>query len=144
MNKLQEKPVKQPQVAAPRHSNLIIFTNLSMSTAKETAKRRRHCKIRRKIKGTAKRPRLVIYKSLLYTYAQLVNDEKGQILAASSDVKEKTKGTKSEKAHKVGMEIAKKAVDKKITEVVFDRGGYKYHGRVKAVAQGAREGGLKF
>lgn len=100
-------------------------------------------RIRSKINGTAERPRLVVQRSLTHTYAQLINDEEGKVLASSSDMKAK-QGTKVEKAVEVGTDIAKKAKDLKITSVVFDRNGYKYHGRVKAVADAAREGGLKF
>jgi large subunit ribosomal protein L18 len=115
-----------------------------MPTKKDILRKRRHAKIRSKIKGTASRPRLVINKSLMYTYAQLIDDENSKILASSSDMKAKGKGTKTEKAKNIGMEIAKKALDKKIKSIVFDRNGYKYHGRAKAVAEGAREGGLAF
>lgn len=115
-----------------------------MPTKKSILKKRRHLKIRTRLKGTAEKPRLVIFKSLLYTYAQLVDDEKKHVLASSSDLKDKTKVTKTEKAKKIGLDIAKKAVEKKIEYIVFDRNGYKYHGRTKAVADGAREGGLKF
>mgnify|MGYP001563029731 CR=1 FL=1 len=96
------------------------------------------------MKGTSARPRLVVSRSLLHTYAQLINDEKNLVLGATSDLKSKTKGTKLEKAKSVGQEIAKIAKEKKISSIVFDRNGYKYHGRVKAVAEGAREGGLEF
>ena len=115
-----------------------------MPTKKDTLRKRRHERIRSKIKGTAKRPRLVVFRSLTHIYAQLIDDENGKILAESSDLKSKDKGTKSDKAKKIGQDIAKKAQEKKITKVIFDRNGYKYHGRTKAVAQGAREGGLKF
>lgn len=116
-----------------------------MSAPKKTQSRnRRHIRIRAKIKGTSTRPRLVVYRSLSHTYAQLIDDDKKVILLSSSDMKLKDKGTKTEKAKKVGEEIASQAKEKKIEAVVFDRNGYKYHGRVKAVADGAREGGLKF
>ena len=115
-----------------------------MPTPKDTLRKRRQIRIRSKIKGTASRPRLVVFRSLLHTYAQLIDDKNNKTLTKSSDIKEKGKGTKSEKAKKVGLELAKKAQEKKIKEVVFDRNGYKYHGRTKAVAEGAREGGLKF
>lgn len=115
-----------------------------MSTKKEIARNRRHKRIRSRLHGTEKKPRLVVTRSLLHIYAQLVNDDKGHILVASSDLKLKTKGTKSDIAKKVGQDIAKKASEKNIIEIIFDRGGYKYHGRVKALADGAREGGLKF
>ncbi|MFH1218418.1 MAG: 50S ribosomal protein L18 [Candidatus Peregrinibacteria bacterium] len=115
-----------------------------MPTKKGIQKARRHTRIRSKVTGTSERPRLVIFRSLQHIYAQLVNDKDGKVLLSSSDIKEKGKGTKSEKAKNVGLDLAKKAKDKKITEVVFDRNGYKYHGRAKELAEGAREGGLKF
>ena len=115
-----------------------------MATKKEQNRKRRHIKIRAKIKGTESRPRLVIFRSLLHTYAQLINDEKGIVVVSSSDIKDKKKGKKTDKAKAIGLDIAKKAQEKKIKSVVFDRNGYKYHGRVKAVAEGAREGGLEF
>jgi len=115
-----------------------------MSDTKETLRKKRHNRIRSKINGTAARPRLVVFRSLNYTYAQLINDENGTVLGSSSDLKSKEKSSKVEKATKIGEEIAKVAKEKKIIEVLFDRNGYKYHGRVKAVAEGARSGGLKF
>ncbi len=115
-----------------------------MSNKKLLARKRRHNRIRSKIKGTEKRPRLMVKRTLLYTYANLIDDEQGKILLSVSDMKDTKKGTKIEKAKRIGEEIAAKAKEKKITEIVFDRGGYKYHGRVKAIAQSAREGGLKF
>ncbi|MBI4231904.1 50S ribosomal protein L18 [Candidatus Peregrinibacteria bacterium] len=115
-----------------------------MSNKKETLRKRRHVRIRSKIAGTEQRPRLVVFRSLTHTYAQLINDENGVVIAASSDMKATGKANKSDKAKEVGLELAKKAQEKKISEVVFDRNGYKYHGRVKQVAEGAREGGLKF
>jgi len=99
---------------------------------------RRHKRIRAKILGTAKLPRLCVFRSNQYIYAQLIDDEKNAIIAAvkgKSNIKE---------AKGVGESIAKKALEKKIDKAVFDRGGYQYHGRVKALAEGAREGGLKF
>ena len=114
-----------------------------MANKKDQLRNRRKARIRSKIQGTAKRPRLVVSRSLAHIYAQLVDDDSGKVLAQASDIKE-TKGTKSEKAKKTGSALAKKAIEQKIKEVVFDRNGYKYHGRTKAVAEGAREGGLKF
>jgi large subunit ribosomal protein L18 len=98
-----------------------------------------------RIKGKLKfdKPRLVVFKSLTNNYLQLVDDGKHVTLASASDLKAK-KGTKMEKAKEVGMEIAKKAKELKVEEVIFDRNGNRYHGRVKAMADGAREGGLKF
>ena len=114
---------------------------------KQQKRYRRHKRIRAKISGTAEVPRLCVFRSNKHIYAQLVDDEKGKTLVAVSDLEIETKKkkiTKKEKALEVGKLIAKKAMEKKIKKVVFDRGGYKYHGRVKALAEGAREGGLKF
>jgi large subunit ribosomal protein L18 len=103
--------------------------------------------IRQKISGTAAKPRLSVFRSNSEIYAQLIDDINGNTLAAASS-KDKSivaqKGTKSEKGKLVGSAIAAKATELGLKEVVFDRGGYLYHGRVKAVADGAREGGLKF
>ena len=115
-----------------------------MTNIKYEKRKRRHARVRAKVSGTAARPRLVVFRSLMNTYAQLIDDENSIILIGTSDLKSKDKGTKTEKAKKVGEDLAKKAGEKKITTVVFDRNGYKYHGRVKALADGAREAGLKF
>ncbi len=104
---------------------------------------RRHIRVRAKVSGSAAKPRLVVYRSIRFTTVQLVDDTTGKTLVAAHDMKT-TKGTKTEKAKEVGMEIAKKAKEMGVETIVFDRNGYKYHGRVKAVAEGAREGGLKF
>lgn len=109
----------------------------------------RHTRVRKKIKGSAEKPRLCVYKSLSHIYVQLIDDVKGVTVASCSSVekemREKISGLKkSEAAKAVGAEAAARAKEKGITEVVFDRGGYLYTGRVKNVAEGAREGGLKF
>ncbi|MBI2634261.1 50S ribosomal protein L18 [Candidatus Peregrinibacteria bacterium] len=111
---------------------------------KQQLRQKRHTRIRSKVIGSAQRPRLLVFRSLTHTYAQLVDDNQNRVITGTSDIKLKDKGTKTAKAKNVGMEIAKLAKEKKIDSVVFDRGGYKYHGRVKALAEGAREGGLKF
>ena len=112
---------------------------------KHEKRRRRHKRIRAKIFGTSERPRLYAFRSPKHIYAQLIDDEHGKILAASSDLElKKKKMVKIEKAKKVGGMIAKKAEELKIEKAVFDRGGYKYHGRIKALAEAAKEGGLKF
>lgn len=105
----------------------------------------------REIKGTTKRPRLSVFRSNKAIYAQIIDDEKGKTLVAASErdlnkktKKPKNKKTKMEKAEMVGEVLAKKALKKKIKTIVFDRGKYPYHGRVKALAEGARKGGLKF
>ena len=125
---------------------------------KQERKNRRHKRVRAKIKGTAEIPRLCVFRTPKHIYAQLIDDEKGKTLLSLTDAglkkskpKPKTqkieKGIKTAKvalAYEIGKLIAKKALEKKIEKVVFDKGGYKYHGRVKAVAEGAREGGLTF
>ena len=116
-----------------------------MSTSKKELNRlARHTRIRSKVNGSAQRPRLVIYRSLNNHYAQLVDDDKHLTLLSCDDLKLKLKGSKSERAKQVGVALAKLAQEKKIDMCTFDRNGYKYHGRVKAIAEGAREGGLKF
>jgi len=115
-----------------------------MLSKKEQLRKRRHIKIRKKIIGTSSKPRLVIFRSLKNNYAQIIDDEKGLTLINASDIKNKSKDNKTKKAHDLGLEIAKKAKEQKIEIVSFDRNGYKYHGRVKAIAEGAREGGLQF
>lgn len=100
-------------------------------------------KIRRKIKGDNKCPRLAVFKSHKHIYAQIIDDIKGITLASESDSKIR-EGLKSDKAYQVGKSLAKKALKNKISAVVFDRGGFLYHGRIAQLAKGAREGGLKF
>lgn len=107
---------------------------------------KRHSRVRSKISGTAERPRLSVFRSESNIYAQIIDDAAGVTLASASTV-EKTfegNGSNCEAAKKIGAVIAERALQKGIEEVVFDRGGYIYHGRVKALAEGAREGGLKF
>jgi len=113
---------------------------------KQEKRHRRHMRIRAKIKGTEKYPRLSIFRSNKYIYAQLIDDLNGKTLVSVSDIKinKKNKLNKTEKAKEIGFSLAKKAINNKIKKIIFDRGGYKYHGRIKAVAEGAREGGLKF
>jgi large subunit ribosomal protein L18 len=110
------------------------------------ARQRRHRRIRGKIAGTAERPRLAVYRSNKGISAQLVDDLTGRTLAAASwlGLKKSFKGTKTEQAAEVGTLLAASAKKAGIETVVFDRGGYLYHGRVKALADGAREGGLRF
>ena len=104
---------------------------------------RRHKKIRAKVFGTAEKPRLSVFKSNKYIYGQLINDDKAETIISLSSMKVKGK-TFMERSTETGKEIAKLALGKKINTVVFDRGGFKYVGRVKAFADGARAGGLKF
>lgn len=107
-------------------------------------KNRRAERIRAKIKGNAEKPRLTVFRSNKFVYAQLIDDEKRNTLVSASTLASKDKGTKVEKAMKIGEKLAEKALAKGIKKAVFDRKGYKYHGRVKAVAEGARKGGLEF
>ncbi len=113
--------------------------------AKKQKYYRRYKRIRSKIKGTLKQPRASVFRSAKHIYVQLINDEKAKVIAAASDLElKKSKQTKLEQAKKVGKLIAEKAKELKIEKVVFCKGGYKYHGRVKSLAEGMREGGLKF
>ncbi|SYW04538.1 ribosomal protein L18 [Oenococcus oeni] len=112
---------------------------------KNKTRQKRHARVRGKISGTAQRPRLSVFRSNSNIYAQVIDDVAGVTLASASTLeKENQGGTKSEQASKVGQSVAKLAIAKKITEVVFDRSGYLYHGRVRYLADGAREAGLKF
>ena len=110
------------------------------------ARAKRHARVRAKISGTPERPRLNVYRSTKHIYAQLIDDVNGVTRASASSMDKDFEGTggNTEAARKVGTMIAERALAKNITEVVFDRGGYLYHGRVKELADGAREGGLKF
>lgn len=101
-------------------------------------------RIRKKVNGSVEKPRLCVFRSGRHIYAQLIDDLSGKTLAAASSLKLGEAGSGKETATKVGQAIAKVAKEKSISEVVFDRNGYLYHGRVKALADGAREGGLKF
>ena len=112
-------------------------------TKKIEKRARRHNRIRAKVSGTALRPRLSVFKSNLYIYTQIIDDVKGVTLAAASDMGTKGK-TKTERAKIAGIELAKKAIAAGVKEVSFDRGGFIYTGRVRALADGAREGGLVF
>jgi len=113
---------------------------------KQEKRYRRHRRVRAKVKGTKDCPRLSVFRSSQHIYVQLIDDNKGKTLLSFSDSEiKKNKGlTKIQLAKQVGSSIAKKALERKIKKVVFDRAGYKYHGRVKAVAEGARKEGLSF
>lgn len=118
---------------------------------KKNSRIRKHATIRKKVLGTSNRPRLSVFKSAAHIYAQVIDDSLGKTLIAVSDMNVKgseqssrAPRTKKEKAYEVGKKISEKALKVKIKEVVFDRGGFLYHGRIAEVARGAREGGLKF
>jgi large subunit ribosomal protein L18 len=125
--------------------------------SRETGRIRRHARVREKVKGSAARPRLAVYRSLTQIYAQLIDDTAGKTLAAASSLSMRTakggvgdgkrtagdKDKKSERAKAVGSALGDRAKKAGITEVVFDRGGYRYHGRVKALAEGVRAAGVK-
>ena len=110
------------------------------------ARLKRHSRIRNKLSGTPEYPRLCVFRSNVNIYAQIIDDVSGKTLVAASSLEKgfDATGTKKETAKKVGIAIAKKAAAANIKTVVFDRGGYQYHGRVKELAEGAREGGLEF
>ncbi|MBI4543535.1 MAG: 50S ribosomal protein L18 [Gemmatimonadetes bacterium] len=113
----------------------------------EQRRRRRHVRVRSKVQGTAERPRLVVFRSLKHIYAHLVDDTRGAVLLGVADRSAgvaRTDGGKVAKGFAVGLVLAERAKQAGITRVVFDRAGYAYHGRVKAVADGARRGGLEF
>lgn len=117
--------------------------------SKNIGRKIRHKRLRKKVFGTAERPRLSVYRSLNNFYVQLIDDEAGHTMASVStlepEIKSKiTNGSNKESAEVVGKLIAKRALEKGINKVVFDRGGYKYHGTIKALADAAREGGLEF
>ncbi|RMG91399.1 MAG: 50S ribosomal protein L18 [Chloroflexi bacterium] len=120
-----------------------------MSVKSRIARQRRHRRIRMKISGTPERPRLNVFRSLNHIYAQVIDDVSGRTLVSASTIDKELRAAvagkpKREQAALVGKVVAERALAAGITEVVFDRGGYLYHGRVKALAEGAREGGLKF
>ncbi len=112
------------------------------------ARLRRHRRVRKKIRGTAQRPRLCVYRSLSHIYAQVIDDDSGHTLAAATDLEATTRSQlngkrKTEVATLVGELVAQRAMERGVREVVFDRGGYQYHGRVKALAEAARKTGPK-
>ena len=114
-------------------------------TQRNKIRKRIHARIREKLAGTAERPRLNVYRSLNHIYAQVIDDEKGETLASASTMQMKAKtGGNVAAAKEVGKAVAEKAVAKGVKQVVFDRGGYLYHGRVKALADAARAAGLEF
>ena len=120
-----------------------------MASSRSIARTRRHSRVRKNLSGTAERPRLNVFRSVSAIYAQVIDDQSGRTLVSASTVdhelREKVKGLKkSEQAKMIGQAVAERAKSKGIQSVVFDRGGYRYIGRIKALADGAREGGLQF
>ncbi|MCI0395147.1 MAG: 50S ribosomal protein L18 [Chloroflexi bacterium] len=120
-----------------------------MSANSREARQRRHRRVRVKISGTSERPRLNVFRSLQHIYAQVIDDTQGRTLASASTLDKEVASMasgkpKKEQAVLVGKVLAQRAQAAGVTEVIFDRGGYLYHGRIKALAEGAREGGLKF
>jgi large subunit ribosomal protein L18 len=116
---------------------------------RSSARVRRHARVRKKINGTALRPRLNVYRSLSAIYAQIIDDQLGHTLISASSIDHEIRAkmkklSKTEQARLVGKAVAERATEKGIREVVFDRGGFRFSGRVKALADGAREGGLEF
>lgn len=115
--------------------------------SKTDSRKKRHRSLRKRVNGTTERPRLAVFRSTRHIYAQVINDLDQKTLVSATDIEEALKGSKApkkERAKLVGAAIAKKCLEKGIDKVVFDRAGYKYHGRVSALADGAREAGLKF
>ncbi len=121
------------------------LTSKTRGKSKSAARDRRHLRLRKKVEGTSARPRLVVTRSARHVFVQIVDDSKGHTLASASTMEadlRKAKGDKSDKSKQVGILLAERAKKAGISEVVFDRGGNKYAGRVAAIADGAREGGL--
>jgi large subunit ribosomal protein L18 len=126
-----------------------IVVGMEKTAYRETARRQRHRRVRKRVVGTSKRPRFNVFRSLRHIYAQVIDDTRGHTLAAAStldpELRDKVKGlTKTEQAKLVGELLARRALEREVKKVAFDRGGYKYHGRVKSLAEAAREGGLEF
>jgi large subunit ribosomal protein L18 len=122
---------------------------MASNKSRSLAREKRHVRVRKSVNGTSNRPRLNVFRSLAEIYAQVIDDEAGNTLVSASSVDHELRTKlvgmkKSEQARKVGLELATRAKAKGIQKVVFDRGGYRYIGRVKALADGAREGGLEF
>jgi large subunit ribosomal protein L18 len=122
---------------------------MEKTAQREAARRRRHRRVRKSVVGTSQRPRFNVFRSLKHIYAQVIDDSRGRTLAAAStldpELRDKVKGlNKTEQAKLVGGLLARRALERGVKEVAFDRGGYKYHGRVKSLAEAAREGGLEF
>ncbi|MCD7949654.1 MAG: 50S ribosomal protein L18 [Erysipelotrichaceae bacterium] len=118
---------------------------MAKTMSRNDLRKKRHARVRLKVSGTSERPRLNVFRSSSHIHAQIIDDTKGTTLVSCSSVDMKlANGGNVEAAKQVGEELAKRAIAKNIENVVFDRGGYIYHGRVKALAEAAREGGLKF
>ncbi len=118
---------------------------MAKTMSRNDLRKKRHLRVRKKISGTPECPRLNVFRSSSHIYAQIIDDTKGVTLVSASSLELKLEnGGNVEAAKKVGAEVGKRAIEKKIENVVFDRGGYIYHGRVKALAEAAREAGLKF
>ncbi len=123
----------------------MIRISIKKKTSRKVIKRlKSRARIRKKVSGSTQRPRLSVYRSGKHIYAQIVDDSQGKTLVAFSTLQGELKGKNVEAAKKVGAELAKRAIEKNIKNVVFDRSGYVFHGRIKAVADGAREAGLSF
>jgi len=123
-----------------------VVTKLGSGNKKAVARKRRHTRVRKKITGTSARPRMVVTRSARHLFVQVVDDNVGKTLASAStrDKGFAEKGAKMSEATAVGKLVAQRAKEKGVSKVVFDRNGYLYHGRIKALADGAREGGLQF
>ena len=115
-----------------------------MRGSRSDARRRRHVRVRKRLRGSVDQPRLAVFRSNRYIYAQVIDDTQGTTIAHASSVAESAAGNKVDVAKSVGSAVAKACIDKGVEQVVFDRGGFQYHGRLKALADAARKEGLKF
>jgi large subunit ribosomal protein L18 len=120
------------------------LTTTKHTAIKEVARQKKKARIRRRVKGTEERPRLCVFRSTKHIYAQVIDDASGVTIVAASTLDIDAKNANKDTAKLIGVEIAKRALSKNIKSVVFDRNGYLYHGRVQALADGAREAGLNF
>jgi large subunit ribosomal protein L18 len=129
----------------PIHSSPFTTNKIMANTSRALIREAIHRRIRRKVRGSSERPRLAVYRSINHIYAQVVDDQKGQTIVSASSIEKDLRGSTGgniEAARRIGKAIAERALEKGIESVVFDRGGYLYHGRIKALTDAAREAGL--
>ena len=117
---------------------------MSSTKTQQELRARRHARVRRKVVGTSERPRLAVFRSSKHIYVQLIDDSAGTTIASASTIADSLSGSKTDAAREVGRLVAERAIAAGVESVVFDRGGFRYHGRIAAIAEAARQAGLKF